>query len=189
MKRAAMKKPAAAAAHSDIRPLKRPAKCKGDAASSKPLSQGQANSDEDCALSGELQFYDSEWGRGSYQESAERVKAGNGRILAARNAEGYRLGEVLYQISEAMDHLTGVMVEGSYIASSAKVGSNYTNVNPTSGRLLHLCKRSPCGLAKEDPTVVHVTEWKAFSPTAVSDPWVGPKAIQRLIQEPKKNSR
>ena len=183
---AAMKRPAAAAGHSGLRPLKRPAMSRGAATLSKPPSPGTADSEEDCPLSGELQFYDSESGRGSYQENAERVKAGNGLILVARDAEGYRLGEVLYQISDTMDHQTGIMVEGSYLVSSAKVGSNYTTVNRTSGRLLHLCKRTPCGLAKKDPPVVLVAEWKAFSPTAVREPWVGPKAIQRLIQEPKK---
>ena len=182
----AMERPAAAAGHPGLRPLKRPAMSKGAATLSRPPCPGAADSEEDCPLSGELQFYDSESGRGSYQENAERVKAGNGLILVARDAEGYKLGEVLYQISDTMDHQTGIMVEGSYLVSSAKVGPNYTNINLASGRLLHLCKRSPCGLAKEDPTVVHVAEWKAFSPTAVSEPWVGPKAIQRLIQEPKK---
>ena len=189
MKRAestAVKRPAAAADHPGLGPLKRPAKNSGTAAFSRPPRREAVGSEEGCPLSGELQFYDSNSGRGSYQENAERVKSGNGLILVARNAEGYRLGEVLYQISDIVDHQTGIMVEGSYLFSSAKVGSNYTNINLDNGRLLHLCKRSPCGFAQEDPTVLHASEWKAFSPTAVSEPWVGPKAIQRLMQEPKK---
>ena len=185
-KSAAVKRPAAADDHLGPGPLKRPAKTSGTAGFPRLPRRETEDVEEDCPLSGEIPYYDSTSGRGSYQENAERVKSGNGLILVARDSEGYKLGEVLYQISDAVDHQTGIMVEGSYLFSSAKVGSNYTNVNLDNGRLLHLCKRFPCGFAEEDPTVLHVGEWKAFTPTAVSEPWVGPKAIHRLMQDPKK---
>ena len=85
-----------------------------------------------------------------------------------------------------MDHKTCLAVECSYLVSSAKVGARHTKIIPTSGHLLHLCKRSPCSFGKDDDTVIHVTERKAFALTAVSEPGVGPKAVQRLIEEPKK---
>ena len=120
--------------------------------------------EDDDPLSCELQFYSSGSGRGSYQENAERIKSGNGLILVARDSEGCKLGEVLYQISDAADHRTGIIVEGCYLFSSAKVGSDYNNINLDNGRLLHLCKRSPCDFAEGDPTVLHAGEWKAVTP-------------------------
>ena len=53
---------------------------------------------------------------------------------------------------------TGIMVEFSYLACSAKVGATDTNVKLTIGRLLHLRRRSPRRFAKREPTVIHVTE-------------------------------
>ena len=146
----------------------------------------EVDSDEDCPLSGELQFSDCESRQGSYQQNAERAKAGDGLIVVARDIEGCKLGEVLYRISDTVDHETGLTVECSYPVNSAKVGARHTNIIPTSGHLLHLCKRSPCSFGKDDDAVIHVTERKAFAPTAVSEPWVGPKAVQRWIEEPKK---
>ena len=182
---AAVKRPAAGDDHLGPGLLKRPKAC-GTAASSRPPRRATGDIEDNDPLSSELQYYDSGSGRGSYQENAERVKPGNGLILVARDSEGCKLGEVLYQISDAVDHQTGIMVERSYLFSSAKVGSNYTNINLDNGRLLHLCKRSPCGFAEEDPTVLHAGEWKAVTPTAVSEPWVGQKTIRRLMQDPRK---
>ena len=103
-KSAAVKRPAAADDHLGPGPLKRPAKTSGTAGFPRPPRRETEDVEEDCPLSGEIPYYDSTSGRGSYQENAERVKSGNGLILVARDSEGYKLGEVLYQISDAVDH-------------------------------------------------------------------------------------
>ena len=105
MKRAkstAVKRPAAAADHPGLGPLKRPAKNSGTAALSRPPRREAVDSEEDCPLSGELQFYDSNSGRGSYQENAERVRSGNGLILVARNAEDRRPPIMFQYLQQAL---------------------------------------------------------------------------------------
>ena len=114
----------------------------------KPIAD-EVDSDEDCPLSGELQFSVCESREGSYQQSAERVKAGNGLIVVARDVEGYKLGEVLYRISDTVDHETGLTVGCSYLVNSAKSGSTpyehhpheWTSATPLQTLSLQLRKR------------------------------------------------
>ena len=47
-----------------------------------------ADADENCPLSGDLPFYDSESSQSSYRQNAERVRAGNGLIVVAWIAAG-----------------------------------------------------------------------------------------------------
>ena len=114
-KSAAVKRPAASDDHPGSGALKRPAKTSGTLSFPRLPGHDAYEFDQHCPLSGEIPYYDSTSGRGSYQENAERVKPGNGLILVARDPEGYKLGEVLYQISDAVDHQTGIMMEGCYL--------------------------------------------------------------------------
>ena len=150
-----------------------------------PSSEGSApaNADKNCPLSRDLPWYESESSHISYRESAERVRPGNGLIVVAWNAKGYRLGEILYRLLDTMSHKTGLVVEVMRLTSSVQMRVRHANINSSKECLLHLCKRSPCGfIGRDDGTVAHVTEWKAFAPTAVSEPWVDPETIQQLME-------
>ena len=144
---------------------------------------GTSQPTQDCMASCDLGFYDSEAPQTSYEKSRERVHAGNGLIIVAWNARGYRLGEVLYRILDTMNHRTGLIVEASRMVGSVRGREGHACSGPPDTCLLHLCKRSPCPyVGKNDGTIAHVTEWKAFSPGALCEPWVELGTIERLMR-------
>ena len=138
---------------------------------------------KDCLASCDLRFYDSEVTQTSYGKSCGKAQAGNGLIVVAWNSKGYRLGEVLYRILDTMSHKTGLIVEASRMVSSVQMREGHGCSSPPETCLLHLCKRSPCAyIGRDDGTVAHVTEWKAFAPSALHEPWVELGTIERLMR-------
>ena len=138
-----------------MRSAARPSSKYGDR---KRKSLETTHADEDGLVSCDLPFYNSEVSQGSYRENAGRVRAGNGLAIVAGNARGYRLGEILYRILVTMSHKTVLIVEGSRLAGSVQMRGRHASISPSNGCLLHLCKRSPCGVIGSDDTVAHLTE-------------------------------
>ena len=136
-----------------------------------------------CLASCDLEFYDSEAPQSSYEKSRQKAHAGNGLIIVAWNSKGYRLGEVLYRILDTMSHRTGLVVEASRIIGSVQGPEGHACSAPPEASLLHLCKRSPCPyVGKNNGIIAHVTEWKAFPPAALREPWVELGTIERLMR-------
>ena len=159
---------------------------------SKIMAMKKQQSEEESVeevLSGQVPYFDREISSAEdYSSACGKCVTGSALFVKARDEDGYKLADVLYRVHDSLDHSSGLLLEADFITSSAKVTEKFANVTRDNGKMLHLCKTSPCKMGKGKDDIIHVIEWKACSAESLSDPWISAKSVERFKQMKRKSS-